>query len=75
MDSKKTPGTDPIDIVDVLDTRQNNDSDSELQKDIYDDDTVDPVYRAKAHILNEAIQEIGMGRYQVCDHAFVNEQP
>ena len=27
---------------------------------------VDPVYQAKAHILNEAFQEIGMGRYQVC---------
>jgi MFS family permease len=26
--------------------------------------TVDPVYAAKAHILNNAIQEIGMGRYQ-----------
>jgi hypothetical protein len=25
---------------------------------------VDPVYQAKAHILNQAIQEIGMGRYQ-----------
>lgn len=27
---------------------------------------VDPVYQAKAHILNDAFQEIGMGRYQVC---------
>lgn len=25
----------------------------------------DPVYQAKARILNEALQEIGMGRYQV----------
>ena len=33
--------------------------------DMYDDDTVDPVYRAKAHVLNDAMQEIGMGRYQV----------
>ncbi|KLO16507.1 MFS general substrate transporter [Schizopora paradoxa] len=67
MDSKKITapdGTDPIDFVDVLDTKQNNDSGSELQKDIYDDDAVDPIYRAKSHILNEAIQEIGMGRYQ-----------
>lgn len=28
------------------------------------EDTVDPVYAAKAHILNNAIQAIGMGRYQ-----------
>ena len=28
-------------------------------------DTVDPVYQAKARILNHAIQEIGMGKYQV----------
>lgn len=33
--------------------------------DMYDDDTVDPVYRAKAHVLNDAMQGIGMGRYQV----------
>lgn len=35
--------------------------------DIYaddDEDAVDPVYQAKARLLNEAIQEIGMGRYQ-----------
>ncbi|KAJ7180432.1 hypothetical protein C8R46DRAFT_1210788 [Mycena filopes] len=39
-------------------------------KDLYDDADsehrhVDPVYHAKARILNAAIQEIGMGRYQV----------
>ncbi|KAI0632310.1 MFS general substrate transporter [Trametes polyzona] len=33
--------------------------------DIFDDDpAVDPVYQAKARILNDALQEIGMGRYQ-----------
>ena len=26
--------------------------------------TVDPVYQAKAHVLNNAIQHIGMGKYQ-----------
>jgi hypothetical protein len=25
---------------------------------------VDPVYEAKARVLNKAIQDIGMGRYQ-----------
>ncbi len=34
--------------------------------DIYDEDSgLDPVYHAKATLLNEAFQEIGMGRYQV----------
>ncbi|KAI0790125.1 MFS general substrate transporter [Irpex lacteus] len=33
-------------------------------EDLYEDGTVDPVYQAKARLLNAAIQEIGMGRYQ-----------
>ncbi|KAH7100322.1 MFS general substrate transporter [Auriculariales sp. MPI-PUGE-AT-0066] len=32
--------------------------------DILPEGSVDPVYQEKAHILNNAIQEIGMGRYQ-----------
>lgn len=32
--------------------------------DIFEDGTVNPVYQAKARLLNAAIQEIGMGRYQ-----------
>ncbi|KAG6830951.1 hypothetical protein H0H92_013662 [Tricholoma furcatifolium] len=28
------------------------------------EEDVDPLYRAKAKILNDAMQEIGMGRYQ-----------
>ena len=35
-------------------------------KNIYTDDAIDPIYQAKAHILNDALQEIGMGKYQVC---------
>ena len=37
-------------------------------RDVYDEGEsgVDPVYQAKARILNDAFQEIGMGRYQVC---------
>lgn len=27
---------------------------------------IDPIYQAKARILNDALQEIGMGKYQVC---------
>ena len=35
--------------------------------DVFDEDEggVDPVYQAKARLLNDAFQEIGMGRYQV----------
>ncbi|KAI0087699.1 MFS general substrate transporter [Irpex rosettiformis] len=33
-------------------------------EDLYEDGTVDPVYQAKARLLNAAIQEIGMGKYQ-----------
>ncbi|KAJ8591671.1 MFS general substrate transporter [Rhizopogon salebrosus TDB-379] len=32
--------------------------------DIFTDDSLDPVYKAKARILNDALQEIGMGKYQ-----------
>lgn len=34
--------------------------------DLYEDGYGDPVYREKARILNRHIQEIGMGKYQVC---------
>lgn len=36
-------------------------------RDVYneEDSGVDPVYQAKARILNDAVQEIGMGKYQV----------
>ena len=33
--------------------------------DLFSSEIVDPVYQAKAHVLNQAIREIGMGRYQV----------
>lgn len=36
-------------------------------RDLYgeDDSGVDPVYEAKAKMINDAFEEIGMGRYQV----------
>jgi hypothetical protein len=34
-------------------------------QDVYDEGSVDPVYQAKARVLNRALQEIGMGKYQV----------
>ena len=34
-------------------------------QDIFTEDALDPVYQLKARVLNNAIQEVGMGRYQV----------
>ncbi|KAK1219860.1 hypothetical protein PQX77_017439 [Marasmius sp. AFHP31] len=39
-------------------------------KDIFTEDALDPVYQHKARVLNDAIQEIGMGRYQVGCYQF-----
>lgn len=36
-----------------------------VTQDIFTDDSLDPVYQTKARILNDALQEIGMGKYQV----------
>ena len=33
---------------------------------LYEDGILDTVYQEKTKILNRAIQEIGMGKYQVC---------
>ncbi|KAJ2984747.1 hypothetical protein NUW54_g10394 [Trametes sanguinea] len=38
--------------------------DAAASADLFEDGTVDPVYQAKARVLNAAIQEIGMGKYQ-----------
>ena len=32
----------------------------------YIEDSLGPVYSSKAKVLNDALQEIGMGKYQVC---------
>lgn len=34
-------------------------------QDVYDEPLLDPIYQAKARILNDALQDIGMGKYQV----------
>lgn len=34
-------------------------------ENVYEHDSLDPVYAAKAKILNDSLQEIGMGKYQV----------
>lgn len=38
---------------------------AETQDIFTDDNSLDPIYKAKARILNDALQEIGMGKYQV----------
>ena len=34
-------------------------------QDLLDDASVDPVYHAKSRMVNQALEEIGMGKYQV----------
>ena len=36
-----------------------------VTQDLYEEGTLDPVYQAKARLVSAAIQEIGMGKYQV----------
>ncbi|SJL17550.1 related to 4-hydroxybenzoate transporter [Armillaria ostoyae] len=39
-------------------------NDKEATEDVYSQGTIDPIYQRKAHILNDAILDIGMGKYQ-----------
>lgn len=41
-----------------------NSPDTASPEKIHTDDDFDPIYHAKAEVLNKAIQDIGMGRYQ-----------
>ncbi|KAK0445019.1 MFS general substrate transporter [Desarmillaria tabescens] len=56
MDSKSI-------IVDVSESPSNHVTQITLD-DMYKDESVDVVYQAKSRVLNKAIQEIGMGKYQ-----------
>lgn len=38
------------------------------------EDAVDPIYQAKARILNNAFQEMGMGKYQVHTNSIFSQQ-
>ncbi|THH18192.1 hypothetical protein EW146_g2739 [Bondarzewia mesenterica] len=40
-------------------------------EDIYTNNVLDPIYQAKAKILNDALQEIGMGKYQATTNEFL----
>ena len=63
-DSEKTPDTKNTTVADVVE-----DGASTLVEtvDVYDGEEsgVDPVYQGKARVLNNAFQEMGMGKYQV----------
>ncbi|KAK0216532.1 MFS general substrate transporter [Armillaria nabsnona] len=50
-------------IVDVSDSPSTHVTNIALD-DMYNDESVDAVYQAKSRVLNKAIQEIGMGKYQ-----------
>ncbi|QRV89722.1 major facilitator superfamily transporter [Ceratobasidium sp. AG-Ba] len=43
--------------------------DGHITEDVLPEGSIDPVYQAKAELLNDAIQSIGMGKYQW--HLFV----
>jgi hypothetical protein len=50
----------------IADLTSSNKKENVVLEDLFeDDDAVDRVYHAKARVLNQAIQEIGFGRYQV----------
>lgn len=68
MTSDKTISRNSIEIVKDNDDPRDQYQDVYVQdasNDIYEEGSVDPVYQAKARLLSAAIQEIGMGRYQV----------
>lgn len=59
-DNEKRPQT-----RDGSDSFEDRGSARGARDDILPMGSVDPVYQAKAELLNAAIQEIGMGKYQV----------
>jgi hypothetical protein len=36
-----------------------------VTENVYEEGALDPVYQQKAQVLNDALQQIGMGKYQV----------
>ena len=65
MDS--TSASDPKDVIGEKSESQSTDKPSETNPipGLYEDGILDPIYQEKTKILNRAIEEIGMGRYQV----------
>jgi len=56
--------TGPQDYGNKEPTAETMTSDGEVPVSVLEDGSLDPVYEAKAKMLNKAIQDIGMGRYQ-----------
>lgn len=56
--SVKSPSVDSVEVLSSQPTALS-------AQDLHDEGSVDPVYHAKARVLNQALQEIGMGKYQV----------
>ncbi|KAH8114831.1 MFS general substrate transporter [Phellopilus nigrolimitatus] len=54
----------PFDALAGAVATSKGDGDSDNDLDLYGRTEIDPVYRAKAHLLNKALAEIGMGKYQ-----------
>ena len=59
--------SDPKNVVGGKSESQSADKPSETNPlpGLYEDGILDPIYQEKTKILNRAIEEIGMGRYQV----------
>jgi hypothetical protein len=56
----------PIDKKDLeraSTTNSHDDSVEGLTEDIFTEDALDPVYQKKARLLNDAMQDVGRGRY------------
>ena len=52
--------------IPITDQFQAVESATSSVENLYKEGTLDPVYHAKTVVLNRALQEIGMGKYQVC---------
>ena len=62
---KKDDTTASVSAISPTKGERYHDSAVHAKTQLVGDDSADPVYAAKATLLNDALQEIGMGRYQV----------
>ena len=64
---ESSSASDPKNVIGEKRESQSTDKPSETKQipGLYEDGILDPVYQEKTKILNRAIEEIGMGRYQV----------
>ena len=64
---ESSSASDPKNVIGEKSESQSTDKPSETNPipGLYEDGILDPIYQEKTKILNRAIEEIGMGRYQV----------